>query len=215
MAKSLKQKNQPQLITFVLVNASTLAVVLLGLKHVHTIIENVHKVDLELFGKIVALPAALALVIGIVGWAFPKRWKEMIIFWTFDKNCLPSSRAFSVIAQQDPRIHIDRLKGRCGEFPVSPREQTSAWYAIYKKHSEDVSIQDAHCAYLRYREMTGLIPAIAASFVLCSIFLHPPLRSIALGSGLILIEYFFLAAAARNAATHFVSNVLAIESTME
>ena len=84
--------------------------------------------------------------------------------------------------------------------------------ALYQKNADHPAVEDAHCAYLRYREMTALVASIMTAFVVASVCIHPSLRGLTFGFGLIAAEYFLLLLAARNAADHFVSNVLAIES---
>ena len=116
MAKSLKEKNQPQLITFVLANAVGLGILLQGLKQVLFLLDSLSKGNIAVIFRLVAIPAGLALLIGILGWAVPKRWKETVIFWRTDKNCLPSSRAFSVFALNDPRIDRKRLAKKHGRY---------------------------------------------------------------------------------------------------
>jgi hypothetical protein len=212
MGKTLKEKNQPQLIAFVLVNAIVLGVLLEGLKHMALLLDDLTKGNIATLGKLIAVPSTLALVIGIISWAFPRRWKEVLIFWRIEKNCLPSNRAFTVFALNDPRVDRRRLAEKCGPLPSDPAEQTRLWYTLYQKNVDHPAVEDAHCAYLRYREMTALVASIMTAFAVTSVWIHPSLRALTFGFGLIAAEYLLLLLAARNAADHFVSNVLAIES---
>jgi hypothetical protein len=175
----------------------------------------VSKGNIAVIFRLVAIPAGLAVLIGILGWAVPRRWKETVIFWRTDKNCLPSSRAFSVIALNDPRIDRKRLAKRHGPLPNAPDQQTVLWYSLYRKNAENGAVEDAHCAYLRYREMTALAVSIMAIFLVASGVVHSSSRTILVGAVSIAAEYLLLLVAARNAADHFVSNVLAIESAAE
>jgi len=84
---------------------------------------------------------------------------------------------------------------------------------MYRLHVDDASIEDAHGAYLRFREMTTLTLALLVSSVGSFLWFHVTGQRLALGCVLLVIEYFFLMLAARNAATHFVSNVLALEGS--
>jgi len=138
-----------------------------------------------------------------------------VIFWRTDKNCLPSSRAFSVIALNDPRIDRRHLAQKHGPLPTAPDRQTVLWYSLYRKNAENGAVQDAHCAYLRYREMTALAVSIMTIFLVAAGVLHPSARMILVGGSIVAAEYLLLLVAARNAADHFVSNVLAIESAAE
>jgi len=73
MPKSLKERNQTQLITFVLANAIGLGILLQGLNQVIFLLDSVSKGNIAVIGRLIAIPAALALIIGILGWAIPRR----------------------------------------------------------------------------------------------------------------------------------------------
>lgn len=214
MGKSLKDKNRSQLIAFVLLNAIGLGVLLEGFSKVLSLLDSVTKGNVAILGKLVALPAALALVIGILSWAVPKSWKETMVFWRIH-NCLPSSRAFTQIGFCDPRVDRPRLAEKYGQLPSEPAQQTALWYSLYRKNAEEVAVEDAHCAYLRYREMTALIGSVMVAFLAASVLIHPSIRTIAVGVFAIFAEYLLILLAARHAANHFVANVLAIESAAE
>ena len=213
MAKSLKQKNQPQLVTFVLVNVVGLGAIALGLPHLLTLVEGLTKGNWAILGKMIAIPAVITLVTGILGWAMPNSGEEVLVFWRTGKHCLPSSRAFTVLGPSDPRVDMQRLTLKHGPLPTSAPEQTVLWYRMYRSHADDVSIEDAHGAYLRFREMTTLALALLLTCLMSFAWFHVPGRRLALGSILLVVEYLFLMLAARNAAMHFVSNVLALESS--
>jgi hypothetical protein len=213
MTKSLKQKNQPQLVTFVLVNVIGLGAIAVGLTHLVAVVEGLTKGSWEILGKLIAVPAVLTLITGIVGWAMPNSGEEALVFWKIGKDCLPSSRAFTVLGPQDPRVDMQRLALRHGPLPTLPAEQTALWYRMYRSYANDVSIEDAHGAYLRFREMTTLALALLLSCLAIFIWLHEPGKALALACLVLVIEYLFLMFAARNAAVHFVSNVLALESS--
>ena len=214
MAKTLKEKNRPQLIAFVIVNAIAFGILLQGLDRGVSFLESLTKGNIAILGRFVAIPAALALVIGVVGWAVPKSWKETVIFWRIH-NCLPSSRAFSAIALRDPRINPRHLMEKHGDLPSVPAQQTALWYRMYRKTAGEASVEDAHGAYLRYREMTSLAASVLACFLAASAWTHPSAKTLAVGTILILAEYVLLLLAARHAAHHLVANVLAIESAAD
>ena len=213
MSKSLKQKNQPQLIAFVVLNVLGLGAIALGLHHLLSLVEGLTKGDWAILGKLIAVPTALTLVTGILGWAMPRSGKEILVFWKTGKHCLPSSRAFTLLGPRDPRVDMQRLTLRGGPLPTSAEEQTALWYRMYRLHVDDASIEDAHGAYLRFREMTTLALALLVSSVGSFLWFHVAGQRLALGCVLLVIECLFLMFAARNAATHFVSNVLALEGS--
>lgn len=213
MAKSLKQKNQPQLVTFMMVNIMGLGAIALGLPHLQALIAELTKGNGAILGKLIAVPAVLALVTGVLGWVMPNRGEDALVFWKIGKHCLPSSRAFTILGPADPRVDMQRLVLRNGPLPTLPAEQTALWYRMYRSHSNEVSIEDAHGAYLRFREMTTLTFALLLSCLGSFVWFHVPGKRLAFGCLLLVIEYLFLMLAARNAALHFVSNVLALESS--
>jgi len=211
MAKSLKQKNQPQLITFVVSNAVALGVIAFGLSHCVELLQQLSKGDWRVLGKMVAVPAFLTLVTGTIGWAMPRAAKEFLVFWRM-RNCLPSGRAFTDIAPRDPRIDIQCLVSKYAPIPELPAQQTALWYRIYRGHKDDASVEDAHGAYLRFREMTTLISALMLLYVLGTTYFGIESKQLFAGILLLIVEYLVVMVAARNAATRLVLNVLAIDS---
>jgi len=214
MTKSLKEKNRPQLIVFAIANAIGLAVLLKGLNQILLLLDSATKGNIGILGRIIAVPAALAFVIGVLSWAMPKRWKEIMIFWRIH-DCLPSNRAFTVAAHKDHRIDRGRLTEKYRDLPSRPAQQTTLWYNMYKKNEHDATVEDAHCAYLRYREMTALVAIVMVCFVAASALVHPSSRTITTGILIIVAECLLLFLAAPNAADHFVANVLAIATTAD
>jgi hypothetical protein len=214
MAKSLKQKNQPQLITFVVSNAIGLGVIALGFPQLLNLLQELSKGNWTIIGKLIAIPAFLTLVTGTIGWAMPRVGKEFLVFWKTGKDCLPSSRAFTVIGPRDPRVDMQRLVSKHGPLPKEPGQQTALWYRIYRAHNDDASVEDAHGAYLRFREMVTLSGAFIIVGAICAAFFDVRGKRLLIGMFLLAVEYFAVMLAARNAATHFVSNVLAQESAM-
>jgi hypothetical protein len=213
LAKSLKQKNQPQLITFVVANVVLFGVLAFGLSQFVAMIDAVSKGNIAAIGKFIAVPAVLSLVTAILGWAMPRQGKEALVFWKIGKNCLPSSRAFTELGPRDPRVDMSRLATRLGPLPTSPTEQTAVWYRIYRGHGAEASVEDAHGAYLKFREMTNLALALLVGIVSVDCIFHVAHRPLYLSIFVLLIEYFLLMFAARNASLHFVVNVLALESS--
>jgi hypothetical protein len=213
LAKSLKQRNQPQLITFVIANVVMLAIIAAGSSRFLATIEGLTKGNVAAVGKFLALPALLTLITGLLGWAMPRRAKETLIYWKTGNNSLPSSRAFTELGPQDSRVDMTTLVVSLGKLPASPSEQTAAWYRIYRRFQQESSVEDAHGAYLKFREMTNLTLALFIGCVLADFILHVA-QSLVLWSVLILVcEYLLVMFAARNASIHLVVNVLALESS--
>lgn len=212
MSKTLKQKNRSQLITFTIVNVALLGIVELGLQRALSLADEIANGNWTTLGKVIATPAVAALILGAIGWAIPRGWKETLIFWKIGEHCLPSSRAFSRIAGSDPRIDISKLSEQIGEFPTEPAKQTSLWYGIYRQHILEPSVEDANGAYLLYREMTVLTATAFVANLIIGLSLRVPWRLTGIGSIILLLEYLIVMLAGRHSGEHLVSNVLAIAS---
>ncbi len=215
MSKTLKQRNQPQLVTFTIVNVVVLSVIALGTQRMLSLADDIAKGSWSTLGKVIVIPALAALLLGLIGWAVPREWKETVIFLRLGDRCLPSSRAFSRIATSDPRIDAASLTDQFGSFPIEPAKQTAAWYAIYRRHVNEPSVEDAHGAYLLYREMAGLVGISLIADLIMGICFHFSWKSIAFGESFLVIEYCVVMLAARHSGEHLVANVLAIESASD
>jgi hypothetical protein len=211
MAKSLKQKNQPQLITFVVSNAIGLGLIALGPSRLLAVLQELSKGDWTILGKLIAIPDFLSLITGTLGWVMPRAGKEFLVFWKF-RNCLPSSRAFTLIGPRDPRVDMQRLIRKYGSPPVEPAQQTALWYRIYRAHTEEASVEDAHGAFLRFREMTTLCVTLIIVSAVSAMYFAIGGRQLIFGLLLLALEYLTVMIATRNAAARLVANVLAIES---
>ena len=215
MSKSLKQRNQPQIVTFLVMNACLLLALTFGPSHVLGFLNEATKGDLALLGKLVAAPAVLSLLVGILGWSVPRSWKEVLVFWRASASRLPSSRAFSHLAPSDTRINLDRLRSRIGTFPKNPARQTALWYRMYLAHRAVPSVDDANAAYLRYRDMSAILPFLVVASLTLAIFRGTPWTKSVLSESIFFAEYLIVSQAATNAAKSLVTNVLAFESSRE
>lgn len=214
MKKSLKLQNRPQLIVFLATNVLAIGAALFGLNAVSTLIAEILGGNLPGIGKIIALPAVAALVLGIISWILPAAIKETIVFWRVGPHRLPSSKAFTVVAPADPRIDMARLTARLGTPPHEPEKQNALWYATYRKHQEEPSVIDANGAYLLYREMAALVPFIAFVSFGFALALPSARGNLELVGAILLLEYVVLILATRNAAARLISNVLAVEAAI-
>jgi hypothetical protein len=85
---------------------------------------------------------------------------------------------------------------------------------MYRSQVDDIAIEVAPGAYLRFREITTLAFALLLSCLGCFVWFHVLGRRLALACLFLVVEYLFLMLVARNAAWHIVSNELAIESSV-
>jgi hypothetical protein len=183
---------------------------------VSALLKQVFKGDLSAVGKLLLLPAMTG-IIGLIGWSLPKAFKETLVFWRTGVRRLPSSEAFTKIAPADLRIDMERLAKRIGEMPIAADKQNALWYSIYRTHSKEASVNDAHSAYLLYREMTALIPFFIGGVIAASLVISGSgvMKTIILVLAGLIIEMAFMMFAARNAGVRLVGNVLAIEAALQ
>jgi hypothetical protein len=151
-------------------------------------IEGVSKRNIAAIGKFIAVPAALSLVTAILGWAMPRQSKEALVFWKTGKNCLPSSRAFTELGPRDPRVDMSRLVSRLNPLPTSPEEQIAVWYRLYRGYGAEASVEDAHGAYLKFREIANLTLALLVGVVSVNCMFHVAHRPLYFSIFVLLVE---------------------------
>lgn len=151
-------------------------------------------------------PPALLLLNAII----PQKIKHCLVFWRIE-DVLPSHRAFSTHAQDDPRINLQKLKRKLGEFPVSPRDQQDVWFGIYQAHKADAAVVDSHRLFLIFRDLAvlSLEMAIVVPALLC-VFGH---YFAAVTTLVVFVAQYLLAAiASRQTGVRLVCTVLSLES---
>ena len=211
MTKTLKQQNHALLVTYLVVNIVGMGTLLGNPNGVAGLLDAGHQGNWSMLGHTLSLSAIVSVIIGIATWVLPTAAKETLVFWRTGMRRLPSSRAFSHIARNDPRINIKQLRARLATpFPQGAKEQTAVWYGLYHQHAHAPAVTDSNRAYLLLRDMTALTALLVPVVVLLCIDLGIPVgREIQLLSTLCL-EYLILSMAARNAASRLVANVLSL-----
>src|SRR5215207_11644416 len=97
-------------------------------------------------------------VAGVVGIALlifqdliPRPAKEALVFWRlWDRP--PGCRAFSKIAQRDPRVDPTELAVLLPNKPMTAPEQNALWYRWLKSVESDPAIADNHHRFLALRD---------------------------------------------------------------
>lgn len=144
----------------------------------------------------------------------PSNFKAVLVFCRW-QHPLPGARAFSVHAQADPRIALDRLRKNVGEFPQDPREQNSRWYALYREVGDEASVRDSHSNYLLFRDLTT-VSALLAMAVPLVLALMGSTATLALSAmAFFLIQQLLAAQAGRVAGVRMVRNVLALHANLK
>jgi hypothetical protein len=214
VSKTLKQQNQVPLLLFALANMCVIAGLLVGWDNFTAFLSEISRGNWSLIGRTLGVPAVAGLIAGVASWLVPRKLKETFVFWRVGPRCMPSSRAFTEVAHADSRIDVNHLRARMGEFPVSPAEQSSLWYSIYRKHQKEPAVEDANRAYLLYRDIASLVPILGLAVIILSTFGDLAVHRHWIGlAALLLLEFLLTSVAARNAGTRLVANVLAIEAS--
>lgn len=141
----------------------------------------------------------------------PQLMKARLVFWRWH-HPNPGSRAFSECVHGDDRVNVEKLRENIGEFPVSPKDQNSLWYSLYRKIQDDVGVMDAHKAFLLYRDMASLSLMLLILTALVMTLWGFNLSQIGKVASVFLMQYGFTMVSARVAGNRLVCTVLSIYS---
>ncbi len=202
---NLKKQNAPYLWTFFIFNAAVFLGLFFAINY-EAIMNDFKSILTFRSSGILVAPLILFVLNGIIS----SNQKSILVFWRI-KHPLPGSRAFSFHGGRDARIDINRLEQLYGILPVTPENQNSLWYKIYRKNSLEVSVYQSQKDFLLARDLVSL----AFLYIICAglpmLFIATwPLRLYYLF--FLLAEYLILVRIAQNHGRRFVTNVLAVES---
>lgn len=144
----------------------------------------------------------------IINGLFPNSFKEFLVFWKI-KNRLPGCRAFSEFALEDPRIDVEILKKKIGEFPYKPIEQNKLWYTLYKQLRENEIIIGSHRDFLLTRDLCTISFALMILLIPLEIFYCQNTIAKIAYSIFLFLQFLVLSISSRNYGNRFVCNVLA------
>lgn len=206
---SLKRQNRLALGIVLGLNFAAFAIIARG----GTLLEALRDRPVERLADVI--PAALAaLLAGVLNSQLPSDVKARLVFmkWT---NPLPGSRAFSRYAHLDPRIDPAALARLTGPFPISPGDQNSLWYRLYRSVQADAAVRDAHQSYLLFRDYASLSLLLGVVLIPSGAWYAVSTSSIAGFALLLLVQLLLAARAARIHGERLVCTVLAIKSAEE
>jgi hypothetical protein len=138
--------------------------------------------------------------------------KSRLVFLKW-KYPLPGHRAFTHYAKSDPRIDIAALQGACGRLPTNPKEQNLLWYKMFKAIDTDPAVLDAHEAYLIMRDAACLTLMILPILGVAALLKFGVILKTACYIGLLFLQFFVFARAARNYGRRLVTTVLALTAS--
>jgi hypothetical protein len=204
--KSLKASNRIPIVSIAITNA----IVLYVISQVSQIQLN-GIVDLLKY-SIGIIPAGIAFAVtSIITELFDDTTKTRLVFWRW-ADPLPGARAFSELAQRDPRVNIRVLKEKIGEFPTTPRDQNSCWYRLYLTIQGDVRVLDIHRNYLFARDYASLSVLFVIVGGAIGFWIIPQLKIASAYIICLIIQYLVVRQAAKNLGEGFVTTVLALSS---
>ncbi len=209
MSNSLVEQNRPTLATFVAANSVLIFLAVVGYSP---------KVEFaSIIGTLLESAAAMTafgILVVLLGGVLPAVAKDRIVFLRWD-YALPGHRAFEKQFLKDARLDEEALKKKLGgEFENDPEKQNKAWYKLYRKHSDAISVSQAQAAFLLTREMTVICLVLFIAFAIV-VALKPQLAKSAYYVPLwllLIVETALSWLAARTYGNAFVANVLVEES---
>lgn len=204
-SKSLKSANFAWLCTLVTFDLVVLCVVIMpGVVEAAT----ASKIALARVVCGVLLPIVPLVLVNTV----PQIAKARLVFWRWNYPN-PGSRAFSAYIDRDDRIDVEKLRKNVGAFPESAKEQNALWYLLYQKVKNEVSVLDAHKAFLLYRDMATLSLLLLLVSVALMLALGFTINELCKAGLVFALQYLLTALSARFAGERFVCTVLALHST--
>jgi len=157
------------------------------------------------------LATSIPLLTIVLSGLLSEQLKARLVFWRW-RNPLPGCRVFTELIGSDARIDLPALRKKHGEFPRDPREQNTLWYRLYKKHTGNVVVTEAHKNYLLTRDMTAVSAIFLALFSGGIAFGSVPWRVECVYVASLIAQYLIVATSAQNYGKRFVLNVLVEES---
>jgi hypothetical protein len=206
--KTLKSENTVPLTLFVTLNLCVFLMVYLGSTFTYSSFDNIWQKFSAKDGFLVLCVPLMAVI--LTGFFNDVAKARLVFFRWIDP--LPGCRVFSEMLQTDPRIQVDVLKKKYGEFPQRPNEQNALWYSIYKKYSNNALVKDAHKLYLLTRDMTGLSMTFFVIFSPITFLLAANKKAAVFYSVSLFIQYLIVAASARSYGRRFVLHVIVEDS---
>jgi hypothetical protein len=155
------------------------------------------------------LPVAVLLLAGLLSPGI----KASLVYWKL-ANALPGHEAFTKHGPRDARIDLMALEKNVGKFPTAPAEQNRLWFKLYKAVETEPAIAEAQRMFLLYRDMAA-VSFLLLVVVPAGLYLDGAASFAARAvAGILGLQYLVAAMAARHSGIRFVTNVLAVHSTM-
>lgn len=158
-----------------------------------------------------SLTAAAPVLVLLLTGSMSSDFKASLVFWRWN-DPLPSSEAFSRYAHKDQRVDVAGLERKLGMLPSVGREQSAAWYRLYREHADATPVAENHKLFLLYRDMAAMTLPLIVVVPAVLLWLGSTTR-VSMGALLLLLLQFFAAVAgARHNGVRMVCTVLALSS---
>lgn len=156
------------------------------------------------------LPLGMAVVIvTVINGILSPAAKARIVFlrWT---HALPGHKAFSELADKDPRVDMALLKKAVGsKLPTDPADQNKLWYRLYKAVETRSSVDHVQRDFLLTRDYACFAFLVFFVFGTVALIELNAAKVSLLYVGAMMVQFFLVRQAAVNYAHRFVTTVLA------
>jgi hypothetical protein len=210
----LKSQNLKYIVSYVGLNLVIFYIITVGISDIGKITDpelwKLKETTIKLITSITGLGFGILAVIlnGLVSGDF----KARLVFWRLH-NPLPGCRAFSYYMNIDPRVDVNILQTRFGQFPSEPAQQNSLWYRIYRKNESHPSILDAHAGFLLSRDLATLNIVFIFTLGPTALYFAENTKLAIYYTVALAVLYGLISQAARTYGERFVTNALAVESS--
>ncbi|SBW05641.1 conserved membrane hypothetical protein [uncultured delta proteobacterium] len=153
---TLKQKNQPFLITALVLNCLYVYIFILN--------NPIQYADLSSFlnAQNAIVSSGIFIISITINSLFSGQNKARLVFFKY-KFYFPGCYAFTKYIKSDLRVDKKILEENYGELPIDNEEQNRVWYKMYKDVSNRGSVSLAHKHYLFFRDYFFLIIVLTIS----------------------------------------------------
>ena len=203
----LKNAYKPQLWGVLVFNVVVFWAVIISHADLSTLVASLDGISIT-DGLMGAIAPTLAFVLDAL-WSSAA--KARIVYWRW-RHPLPGSRAFTVHLCAEHRANPDHIRKKWGVLPEGPIAQNRLWYQIYKSFSADISVREAHRAWLFSRDLTALALLFLCFFGVAALFSDASWTASGLYLAALAAQYAMVTIAARTQGIRFVQQVLVVAS---
>lgn len=153
---------------------------------------------------------ASLLLLGMI----PPSLRDRLIHhrWT---DPLPGYRAFSEVGPKSGHVDMRVLEGAFGPLPEAGSDQNLLFYKLYRSHSNDIGVRDAHGRYLAARDCGTITAILTVTLPWLALWATDDIRLSATYAIALVTVYLLFSVAAKNYSWRMVQHVLALSSSAQ